>query len=1498
MAGYSEITAVGFGLAGDAEIERASFKKITSYELFAPDGQPVPGGVYDKSCGTTDYSYSCQTCKHDKKLCPGHRGSLDLRVAVLSPVAISEVRRWLRALCLNCGEVVLEPERYMQLPPQKRLAEVAQAAVEGRPCRRCGVPHPRIVKDEDDHFTFWAEQAVAGEKRAPRARSERRGERIWPDAIRAILERVSESAAEALGAAAHPRNLVLRRICVPPNTVRPNVRSFGGASGASYHDSTNLLQHLVKRNSQLKEVLPAAMLSVGSGAPPVDGELERAVLNMQQIYYDIVMGSSGTSATQGSSGRRGLVLGARAVHSFLRNLLRKEGRLRANLLGKRVFYISRSTISGCMRFRIDEVGIPLEFARTLQVKETVQEYNRDRLTSFFLNARRAYPGCTDIIRRATGTRHDVGGLRDARLEIGDVIYRDVVTGDYAFFNRAPTLERSSIGVHRVVVVQDPSVHTFQMNVLACELYNADFDGDQMNLWVAREPSSRAEAAIMSGISNWYISTKTSAPVNGQVQDSVIGCYELTRSAVRLDKFHAMALFATSGEPPRFDERPADALYTGRDLVSILFADTPVSYSRPPSSFSAVYAPYKTYDPSETLTVMERGVLTRGVLDKASVGASTSGTLYHLVSREYGPSRALDLIYSTQQVALAFLLRSGFTVGTADLLPGEAALGKLRELVSGVIMESQLITDRLLRGEIVAPIGATVHEFYEKLQIAALKASESEIMRLVLGDMRPDTNGFFTMIATGSKGKNPNIVQICGAIGQTLINGERIRSQFAFGRTLAYHPRFSTAPSAHGYVANSYITGLTTGEFVFRDMHDRYDLINKALSTASTGYFMRKGVMNNQSTIIDNHRRAAKDTQVVQFLYGEDGLDARELEKVEIRTAVMDDAALRAHLWVDVAAVCAGESPSDIAAAKAAVDAALGRAQAERDNFRGCWQRIMAANFGVGFPSTLLGPVNVARIVAAAAMAGAAVVGGTEQSAPPKRGRAAAESAPEATACPGGAKGLAARIARVEALAADLPYTLLNEDCARRRAPVPKTLRAAAATLAMVVRAELGPKQLTRFTDAQLSFVCDAILQRYAASLIEYGAAVGILAAQSISEPLTQYMLDSHHRSVSGGTNKSGLIRVSEIYGARPVSEEQSAAMLLRLRPSVLGLPEHADKAALAAVEAAAAEIAVSLEFVTVANFVRQHDVLLEPIGALAYPPFANDAEFLREFSRAHPLVRPPSDLTNWCFRLILDKGALVLKAVTLELLVRALRARHPNAYIVHTSESVPEVVVRIWLRAGALRRGEDALLETRASEALTDMMETPVRGIPGIMRATAERTPDIWFTPAGELVRGECWAVRTVGTNMYAALMHRAIDATNTISTSIGDTCKLLGIEAARAKIISETRGFMEDSAPNLRHLQIYADEMMRTGRFTSIERGGLGAREHENVFLRMAYGAPIQVVTDAALAGARTRVSGIAAPLLLGAVPRIGTIYNTLVVDEGFVRANTRSVDSILDDL
>lgn len=1450
MAGTTTVSYVGWHLASEDEILRQSHAAVSSHELFAPGGQPVPGGVYDLRLGTTDHSWLCLSCSQGKKLCPGHRGHLALRVGVVQPVGVPEVRRWLRVVCLQCSEVVANREKWAAFPPGRRLHEAAAQATEGVACPRCGAVHPRIVKDDEDHFTFLA---VSGGKTARTAsgRLERQGEKLYPDAIRAIFERIPDRVVEELGRAAeaHPRHLVLRVLNVPPNAIRPNVRSFGGG-GASYHDSTNLLQHIARRNALLPERLPAAVTTVGSGEP-VDGALDRAITNMQQLVYDLIMGSSSTSVTQGAAGKRGLVMGSRPVHSFMRNLPRKEGRIRMHLLGKRVYFISRTTISGNMRLRIDEVGIPLDFARTLQVEETVQEFNREWLLTFFLNGRRQYPGCTQVVKRATGEVHDVAGLRDFRLEVGDVLFRDVVTGDAAFFNRQPTLERSSIGVHRVIVIQDPGVHTFQMNVLACENYNADFDGDQMLLWVARSPAARAEAVILSSVANSFISTKSSGPVNGQVQDSVVGCNELTRARVRVGKFHAMGLFASAGvEPPRFDLRPAAEAYTGREIVSLLFAATPFYYSRPPSSYSEIYAPHIPFDPSETHTLVVGGQMKSGVLDKRSIAAKATGGFFHLISREYGSQRALDMIFALQQIALQFLMWQGFTCGTGDLLPDPAALARVRDLVALVGLESRIISDRLVRGEVVPPIGSTVHEFYERSQIATLKVNEAEILREILSSIRPDTNGLFRMVSAGSKGTNAHFIHIIGAIGQTTINGERIREQFAFKRTSPYFARFTTDPAAYGFVMNAYMNGMLASEFIFQMMNGRFDLISKALSTAVSGYFMRKGVMNNQSSIVDNHRRVTKDTRIVQFIYGEDGLDSRELERVSFAHVLLSDKAIHERFGLG----------ADAAAAEA-----VRHILADRDMYRRAFCRVDNTTFGrSSFPTDLLLPVNVGRIVA----------GTLAQT-------AAGDSGP--------VPGVEARIARVADLVARMPYLLLNEAQERRRGPVPPHKSAAVCLMQMSIRAELCPRVLAGMLDAQLDFIVDAVRQRYRMSLIDYGTAAGILAAQAISEPLTQYMLDSHHRSVGAGTNKSGLTRVAEIYGAKSVEDEQSPTMQLPIRPEALGDPAGAFLAA--------QEIANSIEYVTLRRFTRQYDVVLEPYGGLRHPQWRGDQAWIAEFERNHPLVAPPGDLTNWCFRFLLDKSALVLKAVELDHIVRRLRARHPGLFVVHSAEASPEVVIRVWNRASQFRKGSSD--DARVATLVEEVLATPVRGIRGIMQATAERYERYVVDTDGALVlAADRYAIVTQGTNLYMAALHPAIDASRIISSSVGDTLRMFGIEAARSKIISETRGFMSDNAPNLRHLFMYADEMTRTGKVTSVERGGLGSREHSNVLLRMAYGAPIQVVMDAAFACARTKVYGIAGPQLLGSTPQIGTCYNTLVMDDKFIQENTKTVDMVLDML
>lgn len=184
------------------------------------------------------------------------------------------------------------------------------------------------------------------------------------------------------------------------------------------------------------------------------------------------------------------------------------------------------------------------------------------------------------------------------------------------------------------------------------------------------------------------------------------------------------------------------------------------------------------------------------------------------------------------------------------------------------------------------------------------------------------------------------------------------------------------------------------------------------------------------------------------------------------------------------------------------------------------------------------------------------------------------------------------------------------------------------------------------------------------------------------------------------------------------------------------------------------------------------------------------------------------------------------------------------------------------------------------------------------MTAAVEKISRTVTRPDGSQAREDVYAISTVGTNLYGVMLNSHLLHEEIISNSVGDTLKMFGIEAARNKIISETRAFMEDNTPNMRHLMLYADEMTRGGKVTSVEKSGIGAREPNNILLRMAASAPIQVLTEAALNCTRGRVYGIAAPLMLGSIPKLGTLYNDFVVDEEFVRKNMASVDSLLDAL
>jgi len=439
----SRINKVRFSVLGSEDNEKSSNVPVVSHDLFRAN-MPYPGGVYDGHMGTTDHSYKCQTCYNNKKNCLGHDGHHKLNYHVFSPMFLNETRKWLKVICFKCGMCILPEKDYAMFSKIKRLDMAAKISRIGqmtnRKCVHCGETHPAIIKDKEEKFAITAE--LYEDKRIVQQWQ------LFPHTIKVYLDKITDATVVKLGKSpmSHPRNFILTSIKVPPTTIRPDVRKMGGGRSTN-DDLTMLLKTIIKKNETIPTVIP----------DEIDQKLQKSIYELNSIYYNFVKGASGKRPVTGITG---------PTHSLALRLRGKQGRFRKTQMGKRVQLSGRATIVGDPNRKLGEVGIPIRHAKTLQVVETVQHYNKERLMVYFLNGTKRYPGCTKIIKQDTLAEYGIDNLRDNfELEIGDKIMRDLITGDYVMYNRQPSLKPSNITAMRAVVIEDPDVLTFTMNAI-------------------------------------------------------------------------------------------------------------------------------------------------------------------------------------------------------------------------------------------------------------------------------------------------------------------------------------------------------------------------------------------------------------------------------------------------------------------------------------------------------------------------------------------------------------------------------------------------------------------------------------------------------------------------------------------------------------------------------------------------------------------------------------------------------------------------------------------------------------------------------------------------------------------------------------------------------------------------------------------------------------------------------------------------------------------------
>jgi DNA-directed RNA polymerase beta' subunit len=949
---------------------------------------------------------------------------------------------------------------------------------------------------------------------------------------------------------------------------------------------------------------------------------------------------------------------------------------------------------------------------------------------------------------------------------------------------------------------------------------------------------------------------------GEAQDSLVGTAEFTRSATMMDKEHAMRIFAQTDVIHDFSQYPADKIFTGRELVSIYLHETNnrINYTGRPAIYDKNIEKYIRYDPDDIYVEIDRGTLKSGILDKASVGEGAQGGIFHIIHNQYGPGAALEASFSLQQMAIAYLFNRGVTVSMADIMLKDTTLGKIHEIEKGLIAESYMITDRLNAGNIIPPLGKTITEYYEEQQINALDPGD-EFRPYIYSDIDPQHNNLYKLIAYGSKGKMFNFKNISSAIGQIEINGERIKENFG-GRTAPYFTRHDPRPGSRGYIANGYRAGITPTEFIFHAQENRYQLINKALSTSITGMQNRMAIKNLEALLVDNQRKLTKSPGIVQPLYGGDGVDPRFLEKVKFPTM---DRSFTNKTFDETfhSQAKTFDKKFHNANVQKLLDAEYTQLVADRDYFREIALRMEEAS-GQFYSDAIPMPVNIRRII--------------EDTIYNLRLRDASGTASDTERL-----DPVATVEKVRTLCETIVYALMNEIQEQKRARVPPHLRETTHMLQVLIRSYLNTSALhrLRITDRALDIIIDNVKLTYSRSLISYGMAMGIIAAQSISEPMTQMVLDSHHNSGAASTKKKGMFRIQEITGGKPTERMKAPAMTLNV------IAEYEDN------KTKVQEIAHHIEMMRLRDFVASRQIFFEEYGEPTHPGYKHERAIIKDFEKYNSGIKAPSDLANWCIRIALDKYKLIEKQMKMETIYYEIRKKFPDSHIVYSSDNAENIVMRIYVRNTMFTKS--VITTKMMCEKANEIQDTVIRGVPGIRAAFVKPGNKTVIAPDGSLQEKQIYYIFTDGTNIDAILENPYIDPYTVQSDSIIEMYNVFGIGSSREKIIYEFRDQVGE--PSYRHFTVYADEMTHSGRVTSIDRYGTAKRD-ASILLRISDASPISVIEESAINYVTDNLKGVSPPLMLGKNPRVGDLYNPFKWDEEFVQANIKSDAQILDEL
>lgn len=1472
----SKVIGIQFSMMSPEDIRKSSVVEITRKDTYNNNNRPTPNGMFDIRMGVLEPGMICPTDGHNYMKTPGYFGHIELARPVFYIQYFDQIIKTLRCVCFKCSKLLINKNYHreaMEMMPQDRASYVFNLCNEIKVCGSenpdgCGCVQPTRFKKEGfaTIYAEWSSKATTdkgadnekggNDANATAAPSENITIKVTPEMVIKLFSRISDEDVAFMGynpVFSRPEWMVCQVLAVPPPAVRPSVKH--DAHQRSEDDISHILVNIFKMNEKLQEKIK-------------NNAKENIIENMTLVlqYYVATMVNNKIPGVASVAQRTG-----RPLKSIMERMKGKYGRVRGNLMGKRVDFSSRSVITADPNLSIRQLGVPLEIAMNITYPVKVNTRNRKFLLRLVQNGPDKHPGAK-ILERANGDSISLRYVDKSTLtlNIGDTVHRHMLDGDPVLFNRQPSLHKMSMMCHIAKIMKEGK--TFRMNVADTKPYNADFDGDEMNMHMPQDDESTAELRYLAAVPRQIVSPATNSSLIGIFQDSLLGAYRITRADVKFDTRAAMNLLMSY---PKVDK----SLFSDPDRMISTFEV--ISQIMPP--MTAVYknSSYGDDEDSKTsnnIVEIVNGKMKRGQFDKKIKN------LLHGIFNDYGFNASSDFIDNIQNIVTEYMKLSAFSVGISDLLADRETNNKIADAITKKKQEVKDLIDQVRIGVFENNTGKSNYEEFETTVNGILNKAQEEAGKIGRKSLS-EFNRFKIMVNAGSKGSNINIAQMISCLGQQNVDGKRIPYGFE-DRTLPHYTKFDDSPEARGFVSSSFIQGLTPQELFFHAMGGRVGLIDTAVKTAKTGYIQRRLIKSMEDLKVEYDMTVRNHLgKIIQFTYGEDSIDPSRIEDQRIpivkmnmediynhyHTANMsiDDKTLRQMVAENMGNVRLDDDITSMMKMIYTTDTyrrLSGQEEELNKRVQMSISRMLKARnilvekvFGYKNDSSVKVPVHFQRIIT----------------------------------------NIKNQLGINHYSTSDMTplecYQIIDD----YRDRLMKIQYAQPNDLFFVMyEYYLSPKQLIlvhRFNKNAMIVLMNTIMLNYKKAIIAPGEMVGIVAAQSIGEPTTQMTLNTFHfAGVSSKSNVTrGVPRIEEILSLSKKPKNPSLTVMLKKE-------DRQDKQRVQ-------QLSHFMEHTPLRDLVTSVSIYYErdDIDSLK----EEDRTMISQFREFEQLMKGCAGYTEkdetskngdvyskWVLRLEMDKETMLDRNITMDDVNFAIHSSYQAEFdCVFSDYNSDNLVFRIRIMdKGSQKSTKSNLLDSKQKsldqsdklymlQNLQDYLldNVVLRGVTGLKKVIMRKIQG-YMEPTNDGYKPtDIWVLDTVGTNLMSVLAMDEIDSTSTTSNDIIEVMKVLGVEAARQTIYNEMIDVIEFGGGyvNSHHLSMLCDRMACNEDLVAVSRHGVNNDNIGPIAKASFEETPIMFL-KAAVHGEMDPMRGVSANVMTGQRGYFGTSSFNVVLD------------------